>query len=572
MNAPTLAIREERENINGSTCYVIDAKTERGNYTLWIDPDHGYNLAKAMIQRNPNDKYYQKTVEKNSIASFMVENIHFKKMDDVWVPVEADTKLEIQYSYGDYGITESHHKITEILFNPDHEALGSFLTDDIRNGTIVTIIGVDNIQYTWQDGKVVDKAGKVVDLRAGQADDPNKPAPSKMEAETDAAKSSEIVSLVETASSDVPTAVSGSSRVIHFPKDRSLGKVLIANPHNMSFTVNHETNPWKFAGLAQGKVEIPANTIARLEVAKEALRDLSPLSKLRPDDLQSLSLAVAENEYRRYDFDRKVLPHLGNLTGLQELGMVIDFSAKGLSNIAGLKSLKHLRLTSPRLNNSCMEVLQQLPSLESLSIEADGLTSTGLNHLAKVSSLEELEITGIDIRKIRSSGMATLGNLPNLEYLRMHTVNDSIPADYFRFLPELKSLKVLRLSHFPVPDAGLEYIAQMKNLEELNLFTTPVSDTGLAYLATIPSLKKLNIREYSGHTSNITDQGMIPIGNIHTLESLELPTTITDNGLSHLTGLNNLKILKLWNNLNYTDAALQHISHFQNLGLCPSRS
>ncbi len=160
--AEKISIRDKTENIGGFDCYIIDAITERGRYTLWLDPNHGYNIAKAFIQRNEGDRYYEINVEKKCKIEFMVEIVSFKKTGDVWVPMEADTRLNTNFSYGDFGEKQTHIKITDVIFNPDHDALGSFLTDDIRNGTPVRIPGLDGISYTWQDGKVVDKAGKVV--------------------------------------------------------------------------------------------------------------------------------------------------------------------------------------------------------------------------------------------------------------------------------------------------------------------------------------------------------------------------------------------------------------------------
>jgi hypothetical protein len=58
--------------------------------------------------------------------------------------------------------TESSHvKRTEVVLNPDHDALGSFVPSDIRSGATVEIrdLGSD---YTWQKGNVVDENGRVV--------------------------------------------------------------------------------------------------------------------------------------------------------------------------------------------------------------------------------------------------------------------------------------------------------------------------------------------------------------------------------------------------------------------------
>lgn len=62
-----------------------------------------------------------------------------------------------------------HYKRTKIVLNPDHNKLGSF--DDplenpsndpeLKNGTRVLMNHLP-IYYTWQDGKVVDKTGRVI--------------------------------------------------------------------------------------------------------------------------------------------------------------------------------------------------------------------------------------------------------------------------------------------------------------------------------------------------------------------------------------------------------------------------
>ena len=48
-----------------------------------------------------------------------------------------------------------------MIFNPDFEALNAFVENDVKNGAKVWIVGVSGT-YTWRDGKVVDKDGKVV--------------------------------------------------------------------------------------------------------------------------------------------------------------------------------------------------------------------------------------------------------------------------------------------------------------------------------------------------------------------------------------------------------------------------
>jgi len=53
--------------------------------------------------------------------------------------------------------------ITNIILNPDHDALKSFTPYDIPNGAIVRITSFPpKFQFVWKDGKVLDKQGREV--------------------------------------------------------------------------------------------------------------------------------------------------------------------------------------------------------------------------------------------------------------------------------------------------------------------------------------------------------------------------------------------------------------------------
>ena len=162
--ALNISVRDDMEEIGASRCYVIDAITKRGKYTIWIDPEHGYNIAKAEIMRKSGDIAFDinKILESGEQYYTQLSNVRFKQIDGVWVPVEADIKYRWKrpkmYDYKE----DIHHKVTEFIINPDHDALGSFEWDDIQNGTEVEIVQVHGITYRWQDGKVVDKTGRVI--------------------------------------------------------------------------------------------------------------------------------------------------------------------------------------------------------------------------------------------------------------------------------------------------------------------------------------------------------------------------------------------------------------------------
>lgn len=160
-----VSIRDKMEQAGGTECYVIDAETKDGKYSVWIDPEHGYNIAKAVVQRQENDLFYGRTLKKEEYDFCSLKNVRFEKIDGIWVPMEFDTDLNRNADFGKQinpnmpvrlsFEQKGHHKRTVVILNPDHDKLGSFVRDDIKNGALVLVVGVEGITYKWQDGKLI---------------------------------------------------------------------------------------------------------------------------------------------------------------------------------------------------------------------------------------------------------------------------------------------------------------------------------------------------------------------------------------------------------------------------------
>jgi hypothetical protein len=71
------------------------------------------------------------------------------------VPTEFVATSKFDHPNGDIGKFTVKHKVTEVLPDPDHDALGSFLPDDIRDGTKIWIKGLSWGEYIWRDGKPI---------------------------------------------------------------------------------------------------------------------------------------------------------------------------------------------------------------------------------------------------------------------------------------------------------------------------------------------------------------------------------------------------------------------------------
>jgi len=124
--------------------------------------------------------------------------------------------------------------------------------------------------------------------------------------------------------------VSGGARIVHFPADRSLGKLYTQDAD----TVRELTYWFHWTGTgegeleylceAQGDVHVPEGKRLSLTVSKAGSRDLSALSKLRPDDLYGLGFEVSlAGPVTLSEGWMKHIAHLAECTQLEALRLYI---------------------------------------------------------------------------------------------------------------------------------------------------------------------------------------------------------------------------------------------------------
>jgi rhodanese-related sulfurtransferase len=155
-----ISVRDTTEFVNDCPCYVLDAKTSHGNYTIWLDPRHGFNIARVHILRSRDEGHlYYGQPARERLGIFVLENVRFQEVQGAWVAVEADysSRSEEDGAKPTVSAVKSHIRITEITLNPDHAALRSFTGGDIPNGTEAFIVPVTHIRYLWKDGELVTK-------------------------------------------------------------------------------------------------------------------------------------------------------------------------------------------------------------------------------------------------------------------------------------------------------------------------------------------------------------------------------------------------------------------------------
>jgi hypothetical protein len=167
--ADSISVLRKRPVINGSKCYVVDARAKGCEYRLWIDPRHDYHIAKVIVKRGwksaqrPEDYTKPPNGGVEGSSQTILKDVRFKRIDDSWVPVECDYGVHRRGVHGDHEINHRHHKVTEFVLNPNHEALRSFEPDFIREGALVRVRGVDG-KYKWRNGEVIDDKGVKVEI------------------------------------------------------------------------------------------------------------------------------------------------------------------------------------------------------------------------------------------------------------------------------------------------------------------------------------------------------------------------------------------------------------------------
>ncbi len=183
--ARKVTVRPKPERAAAADCYVLDADTERGKYSLWIAPKFGHHIAKVKIERGGGDRIFggDSLLPKGHVMRESLDSVRFEQRGGVWVPVETRSSGHQRTPQGSESWDNVHFKVHDITVNPDHQAIGSFrASKDRLEGAQVLAMGLSDYIGVWQDGKIVRNDGQILELddllkqlRAAQ-----KPAPEEV--------------------------------------------------------------------------------------------------------------------------------------------------------------------------------------------------------------------------------------------------------------------------------------------------------------------------------------------------------------------------------------------------------
>ncbi|MHC4168280.1 MAG: TlpA family protein disulfide reductase, partial [Planctomycetota bacterium] len=157
LEADHLVLRQKMEEVNGHQCYVVESRGKHGHWTVWIDPEAGYNLRKATIHVGERDSSQEKLspdaiVIPTKSFDFVAQNIEVKSIDGVWLPVAGT--VEQRTVYGDDKVSRWQRVASRgnIIWNPDFDKMGAFEMD-LPEGNRIRNHDVPDKQFVWFDGK-----------------------------------------------------------------------------------------------------------------------------------------------------------------------------------------------------------------------------------------------------------------------------------------------------------------------------------------------------------------------------------------------------------------------------------
>ncbi len=168
---------------------------------------------------------------------------------------------------------------------------------------------------------------------------------------------------------------------------------------------------------------------------------------------------------------------------------------------------------------------------------------------------------------------------------------EKLAYDDFKQLDGLTGLSWINFQRGHMMDEVLASLPELPSLNALLTYGAKVTDAGLAHLRKFPNLTRLSLGFPDYDTSTITNDGLRHVSQLKRLERLDLPrcTKITDEGLVHIakceqitllnfhrtgitgTGLSQLASLKKLGSLSLdgcpvTDDGLSHITRFDGFG------
>lgn len=172
------------------------------------------------------------------------------------------------------------------------------------------------------------------------------------------------------------------------------------------------------------------------------------------------------------EFELSWIENIQQIQSLQELSLTyLEFSDSVLNNLSKLKRLHTLRFQNTHLSDQKLEFLKAMPTLRRFGLEQEWqLTDDALPYLTCNTQLEALSLSE---SHITGETLHLLAELPSLHWLdlSMSALSDQNASQ----LLQLKYLKKVNLSYTDINDTALNKIMHLETLRELHIVGTECS-------------------------------------------------------------------------------------------------
>ena len=139
----SVEMRDDLEEVAGHPCRVIEGTVGKSHYQLWVDPNSGFSIRKAVAKvqgdRDPASQTYE------------LDGVTIEKTGDVYIVTAGTLK---SFSESGRMIQCWEAKRPSIQFNPDFDEMGAFKMD-LPNGTKVDSRDFPAARFEWRDGNLV---------------------------------------------------------------------------------------------------------------------------------------------------------------------------------------------------------------------------------------------------------------------------------------------------------------------------------------------------------------------------------------------------------------------------------
>ena len=234
-----------------------------------------------------------------------------------------------------------------------------------------------------------------------------------------------------------------------------------------------------------GLSEIRVSSNAKMD--GELIRELAAVPDLKILNLHHSGVTVTDEHFAP-------LAKRKELEGLQ-ITAYPTLTDDVLKYFGQLTNLRRLHLQGEQLTDNGLRQLSHLTKLQAL-----GIQSTRSNGEV-LAELKQAPLEVLAVRRISDETAQLLENFPSLTSL---TVYDSPMTDRgFKVITNLRRLQTLRIRNCPqITSEGFPGLKKMRSLKSLDLIDTPIGDESLALLS------NLGLRTLRLNSEQITDTGM----------------------------------------------------------------